>query len=758
MKNKKRTFRGKIGKILGGAGNISIGYGILNGLKNLNSWDDIKLLVADFSQELLAILLWLGKVIHIICIPWNWLTSHVFSLLRIDIPEQLHDPIILVSFLIFVPGQLSAQALIIRPTLLSWGLFKEHVLPFFSLDPIENEPSSIAKQINEESQKFDFNKILIYLVGPALEYLVFLEKSVFPAALVQKQNEAMDYLDELDGYFIRLKTVRKEFWRKKRLKVWVMLTIVLLIAVDRKLYVDNFELFSFLGFVLLAGILLPLVFTILMSSFGFSIVMLLKRAKNPVRRAKLYDTLDKGVPILRSINRKLNKINKPPEAWLMNWGQKLSTGQAALLVFPNERNIYSTFLSSPEGRSELANKINGIFWTLKSFRYRDRIAQILQVPVDAEVEKVQLKKYASRVKIVKRTSSYSSIDWYILARHYKQESNFKEALQAINNALSINAENFNFLIVLGALLEITNELTASIKAFEKTLAIRPFDENVMNQLGLLYLKTKRHDQALDCFSKAIKQNPAQSYFWYNRSLAFRGLASFPQALSDITQSIELAPENDQYFLQKATLLIDTKEYEEALGLLNKAIALNSERVTNWMTKGILENHLQKYEVALESFTQASNLDPTEINSRLWIASLKNRLKEHEGSLIVLDQVLAIEPKNYNALNERGITKIKLGQLDEAIEDLSLAIQINPSIPNAFGHRSTAYISLEEWELASADIAESLKIKADYGVALYNQGLIQEFRRQITEACTSWEKALLTGFMEAKEKLDYYQSN
>lgn len=364
MKEKEKTnkkSKNLVNKIFTLFGNIGLVYSILSGVSKLNTWDDVLIIIQKFSIELYQIGIMIGKVIHIICLPWNHLTKYLFSFIPMKIPENLQDSIIIASFLIFIPIQSLANTLINKPIFNKWNYFKINMYPLFKKNLKENDFKSIYSSIDSESRKFDFYKILIYLVGPPMEYIVMLSQdNASLESLEIKQKETIDYLDKVTNYFEENKKRISRFWIKKRKRGVVLLCFILVLIIDKLIYVEGFQVFRFLKYLVILSIVLPLSITFLSSLYGWTLMIILRFTKNPKKRAKLYDLIGSGIPFLTDLIKKIKIKDKLPENWLKIANNKITEGEAILLFFPSERKYLVNAQGNKKNTENLGTEHNNV--------------------------------------------------------------------------------------------------------------------------------------------------------------------------------------------------------------------------------------------------------------------------------------------------------------------------------------------------------------------------------------------------------------
>jgi len=160
--------------------------------------------------------------------------------------------------------------------------------------------------------------------------------------------------------------------------------------------------------------------------------------------------------------------------------------------------------------------------------------------------------------------------------------------------------------------------------------------------------------------------------------------------------------------------------------------------------------------ALKELLQAENLSPKdpEIQFALgWAYSAKGRFLE---ALEHFRKTLILDPKLTDAHNAMGATYLEMGKWDEAIQEFEIVLKdmlymtpyyVQNNIGWAYYKKGDRLKALEYYQKAVA-------LKPDFGLALFNMGLVYRDNQQAAEAIAAMRSALAhaPNFLEAHFQL------
>jgi len=144
-----------------------------------------------------------------------------------------------------------------------------------------------------------------------------------------------------------------------------------------------------------------------------------------------------------------------------------------------------------------------------------------------------------------------------LAKRYRNEGKFKEAIFEAKKILEIHPNYINALIFLAEIYISIKEYSLANQFLLKAIEINPYTSYGLRVLANLYFCQNNYDSAIKYFKKAIEwageiYDEAQAYFDLARVYQIRGDTS--KAIENIDRAIKILPENKSFIEYKNKIL------------------------------------------------------------------------------------------------------------------------------------------------------------------------------------------------------------
>lgn len=212
----------------------------------------------------------------------------------------------------------------------------------------------------------------------------------------------------------------------------------------------------------------------------------------------------------------------------------------------------------------------------------------------------------------------SALYQYNLGLQLKREGKFKEARAQLIEAINLNPQDIDVLIVLAQVEEELGNYGEAIRLLEQALTVDPEDINIYDNLAAVYSDKDDYQTAIDT---------------YKNGLALDLTAQDPS---------------------------DVGRVYENLGL-------------------VYHNHTKQFDLAEEAFKNALKYDPKQATIYINLAETyraKGMLKEAVSQQRI---ALQLEPENALAHNNLGYTLALQGNITEAIVEFKKALEIDPNL-------------------------------------------------------------------------------
>lgn len=193
-------------------------------------------------------------------------------------------------------------------------------------------------------------------------------------------------------------------------------------------------------------------------------------------------------------------------------------------------------------------------------------------------------------------------------RNYLKQGKFREAVQALNQAIEAKTDN--------------------AEAF--------------NSRGVAYFELKEYANATLDYDQAIKLEPTFYRPYYNRALLKVAQNDLTGALKDYSDAIRLAPDtsrsiSSEIFLNRGQLLAAQGQIQPAINDFSQAITLDSKNALALYNRGNLRFQQKDLAGAIADFQQAVQADPKFGKAFYGLGIAQVLQNQHESACLSLKQ-------------------------------------------------------------------------------------------------------------------------
>ena len=297
------------------------------------------------------------------------------------------------------------------------------------------------------------------------------------------------------------------------------------------------------------------------------------------------------------------------------------------------------------------------------------------------------------------------------------------------------------LIEKGLALHLQGYFNEAKAIYEKVLTIQANHFGALHLLGVLFAQTKQFTKAVDFLNKALQINPNHAACYSNRGIALKELQRLDEALASYDKAISIEPDYAEAYSNRGIALKILWRLDEALASYDKAIGIKPDYAEAYSNRGIVLQELQRLDEALASFDKAIGIKSDYAEAYYNRGNALQELQHLEEALASYDKAIGIKPDYAEAHYNRGNALLELQRLDEALASYDKAIGIKPNYVEAYSNRGNALQELQRLDEALASFDKAIGIKSDYAEAYYNRGnALQELQR-FEEALASYDQAI-----------------
>ena len=307
------------------------------------------------------------------------------------------------------------------------------------------------------------------------------------------------------------------------------------------------------------------------------------------------------------------------------------------------------------------------------------------------------------------------------------QKKYRDALQLLNEALTLDSQNFAIFLWIGHCYDDTGATDKAIEYYRQAIRINPKEPWPYESIGAIYINRREYAKAKGWYEKAVQYGDGSSNdYWriiahYAIPIARTGDPIRAEGLIKeaelhgykyVNEARELAgiPANDAAGSEGES---KTKK-EKATSLLNKAVTLHDQG---------------KYQDALQLLNEALTLDSQNSSTLYLIGHCYGKMGYADNAIEYYKRAIRVNPKEEDAVtdNNIGVAYTVLGNYAEAREWLKRAVQYS----YALDRNSSTY-----WQII-----------VNYAIALARTGDPKRAEGMIKEAETHGYK----NGKEAREK-------
>jgi predicted O-linked N-acetylglucosamine transferase (SPINDLY family) len=320
-----------------------------------------------------------------------------------------------------------------------------------------------------------------------------------------------------------------------------------------------------------------------------------------------------------------------------------------------------------------------------------------------------------------------------------QTGRLNEAINALDNLLSINSNHLDAIHLSGVIYGQLKETKKAVIYFQKAIKLNPSNDELHCNLGNALADNNQFELAITHFDSAIQLNPKGFVAYSNRGRALHGLGLLSEALANYNKAIELEGNYTEAYYNRGIVLQALGKHDDALLSYENAIKLKHDYAEAYFNCGNVLKDLSRFKEALTSFSKAIEIKPLYAEAHHNCGIVLREMMLFDDSLSSYDKSLAINPKFAEAYNNRGILLLELKSTVLAIENFSKAIYIKPELAQAYSNRGNALKELKKYDAALLDYDRAISLNKIYAEAYFNKAVVLKELYRFDEAIINLER-------------------
>ena len=298
-------------------------------------------------------------------------------------------------------------------------------------------------------------------------------------------------------------------------------------------------------------------------------------------------------------------------------------------------------------------------------------------------------------------------DAIMTAVEHHTAGRFSEAEAIYGQVLAVDANNFDALHLLGALMNQMGQGARAVELISLAIAVDPSDPTAHFNLGIVYSAANRIEEAISHYQKALAIQPDYLDARFNLGNAFQGLGRLDEALACYKMVMSLNPAFADAHNSAGIVHGSRGQWNEAILSFQRALSIKPDFAAAYGNLGKALIGQGRLDEALDCCRKALSLNPNLIDAHF---NLGNALKEQ-------------------------------GKLDEALASYQSALSLNPDFADAHNNAGVVYSEKGRLEEAVLSFQRALSNKSDSATTHYNLGHALSMQGNLAEALLCYRKAL-----------------
>jgi len=281
-----------------------------------------------------------------------------------------------------------------------------------------------------------------------------------------------------------------------------------------------------------------------------------------------------------------------------------------------------------------------------------------------------------------------------------------------------------------------NQPQAAIPWFENALKVDATNFDALNGLITLYSRSQQIDRAHGVVDQALSAYPNVAPLHYLKAQVYSYQQNRDGMEAELNKAVELDSNYLPAYSALANLYIKTKQEDRAIAQYRKIIDVRPDNAIAYTLIGILEDQRKNLDAAETNYRKALEKDPNNAiaaNNLAWLVATTGRGNLDEA-LRLAQGVVQKHPNTAGFIDTLGWVYYKKNLYAAAVEQLRKAVTIN------------------EADARAANGTPSASYRFHLGMALKGKGDKEESRRELEAAIRLGDKAPFADVEEAKKAL------
>ncbi len=172
------------------------------------------------------------------------------------------------------------------------------------------------------------------------------------------------------------------------------------------------------------------------------------------------------------------------------------------------------------------------------------------------------------------------------------------------------------------------EFIEALQAYQEAVSIDSGSAAVWSNMGVTLRKMERYEEAVDAFDRAISIELDEAIIWNGRGVALSGLGDNSEELISYSRAVELDPGFSWAWSNLGAVLNRMGRSEEAIRACLNATSIDPHFPAAWYNLGNAYGNAGKYHEAIIAYQTALEVDPTLIQASIMIQKTSSLIMQN----------------------------------------------------------------------------------------------------------------------------------